>query len=65
MTLNKGKIFSHSDLLKKVWGPEYGGEREYLRVFINHLRAKLEPDPTNPMYIITVPGFGYQFKGAT
>jgi len=62
LALNVGKVFTHSDLLKKVWGPEYGLEREYLRVFIGRLRAKLEPDPANPRYISTVPGVGYRFQ---
>ena len=62
LALNVGKVFTHSDLLKKVWGLEYGQEREYLRVFIGRLRAKLEPDPANPRYITTVPGVGYKFQ---
>ena len=61
-TLNAGKVLTHSHLLNKVWGPEYADEREYLRVFVGHLRAKIEPDPANPKYFITVPGVGYQFK---
>jgi len=60
--LNAGKVLTHTYLLNKVWGPEYGEEREYLHVFVRRLRAKLEPDPTNPKYIMTVPGVGYQFK---
>ncbi len=44
-----------------IWGPEYGGEAEYLRVYINRLRQKLEPDPTNPRYLLTEPGVGYRF----
>ena len=61
-TLNAGKVLTHTYLLNKVWGLEYREEREYLHVFVRRLRAKLEPDPTNPKYIITVPGVGYQFK---
>jgi len=49
-------------LLGKVWGPEYGEEKEYLRVFIGRLRKELEPDPESPRYIVTIPGVGYQFK---
>jgi len=60
--LNAGKVLTHIHLLNKVWGPEYREEREYLHVFVRRLRAKLEPDPANPEYIITVPGVGYQFK---
>ncbi len=60
--LNAGKVLTHTYLLNKVWGPEYREEREYLHVFVRRLRAKLEPDPTNPKYIMTVPGVGYQFR---
>ncbi len=60
--LNAGKVLTHTQLLNKVWGPEYREEREYLHVFVRRLRAKLEPDPTNPKCIMTVSGIGYQFK---
>ena len=60
--LNAGKVLTHTYLLNKVWGLEYREEREYLHVFVRRLRAKLEPDPTNPKYIMTVSGVGYQFK---
>ena len=60
--LNAGKVLTHTYLLNKVWGPEYREEREYLHVFVRRLRAKLEPDPTNPKCIMTVSGIGYQFK---
>jgi len=63
LILNAGKVLTHTYLLNKVWGLEYREERQYLHVFIRRLRAKLEPDPTNPKYIISVPGVGYQFKG--
>jgi len=59
--LNAGNVLTHTYLLNKVWGLEYREEREYLHVFIRRLRAKLESDPTNPRYIMTVPGVGYQF----
>lgn len=52
----------HSRLLQAVWGPEYGGEVEYLRVFINQLRKKLEPDPAHPRYLLTEPWMGYRFQ---
>ena len=60
--LNAGKVLTHTHLLNKVWGPEYREDTQYLHVFVRRLRAKLEPDPTNPKYIATVPGVGYQFK---
>ncbi len=56
-----GKVVTHRELLKAVWGSEYGDEREYLRVFISQLRHKIEQDPLRPMYIITEPGVGYRF----
>ena len=65
LVLNANKVLTHSMLLKKIWGQEYGGEKEYLRVFIGRLRKGLEPDPENPRYIITIPGVGYQFKATT
>jgi len=58
---NAGKVLTHRILLQRIWGPEYGGEAEYLRVYINRLRHKLEPDPANPRYILTEPGVGYRF----
>lgn len=58
---NEGKVLTHRMLLQSIWGPEYGGEAEYLRVYINRLRNKLEPDPANPRYLLTEPGVGYRF----
>lgn len=62
LVLNVGKVLTHTQLLKSLWGQEYSGETEYLRVFVNRLRAKIEPDPANPRYILTVPGVGYMFN---
>ena len=59
---NADKVITHSILLNRVWGPEYSGESEYLRVYIGRLRRKLEPDPTQPKYILTEPGVGYRFR---
>ena len=64
LVLNVDKILTHTYLLNKIWGSEYSEEAEYLRVFVSRLREKIEPDPGNPVYIITVPGVGYQFKDA-
>jgi two-component system KDP operon response regulator KdpE len=61
-TLNVGKTLSHSHLLNKVWGSEYGEDRQYLYPYINYLRHKIEPDPHEPRYIINVPKVGYVFK---
>ncbi len=63
--LNPGKVLTHTYLLNRIWGPEYGGETEYLRVFVGRLRAKLELDRTKPRYIITVPRVGYRFDRRT
>ncbi len=58
---NVGKVLTHRMLLQSVWGPEYSGEAEYLRVYINRLRNKLESDPANPRFLVTEPGVGYRF----
>jgi two-component system, OmpR family, KDP operon response regulator KdpE len=57
-----GKPLEHRRLLQAVWGPDYGNETEYLRVFINQLRKKIEPDPSHPKYIHTDPWVGYRFE---
>jgi two-component system KDP operon response regulator KdpE len=51
----------HGRLLQAVWGPDYGDQVEYLRVFVNQLRKKLEPDPSKPRYLLTEPWVGYRF----
>jgi two-component system KDP operon response regulator KdpE len=56
-----GRPIPHSRLLNSVWGPEYGGELEYLRTFIHQLRKKLENDPANPQYLLTDAHVGYRF----
>ena len=61
LVTNAGKVLTHRMLLQRVWGPEYGGEAEYLRVYINRLRQKLEPNPTKPQLLVTEPGVGYRF----
>lgn len=57
----QGKPLSHRKLLQAVWGPDYGNETEYLRVVINQLRKKIEPDPSHPRFILTEPWVGYRF----
>ena len=52
----------HAKILQAVWGPDYGGEVEYLHVLVNQLRKKIEPDPSKPRYILTEPWFGYRFQ---
>jgi two-component system KDP operon response regulator KdpE len=56
-----GQLMDHRTLLRTVWGPGYGDERNYLRTFIQRLRAKLEADPRNPEVIVTVGARGYRF----
>jgi two-component system KDP operon response regulator KdpE len=51
----------HARLLQAIWGPDYGGQVEYLRVFMNQLRKKIEPDPSHPRYLLTEPWVGYRF----
>jgi two-component system KDP operon response regulator KdpE len=55
---------AHGTLLQAVWGPDYGNEVEYLRVFVNQLRKKIEPDPSHPRYLLTEPWVGYRFQTA-
>ncbi|HTA45319.1 MAG TPA: response regulator transcription factor [Bryobacteraceae bacterium] len=54
-------VLTHDRILQAVWGPDYGDEVEYLRVFVNQLRKKIEPDPSQPRYILTEPWLGYRF----
>jgi two-component system KDP operon response regulator KdpE len=56
-----GRPIPHSRLLSTVWGPEYGGELEYLRTFMHQLRKKLEDDPARPQYLLTDTHVGYRF----
>ena len=57
-----GKVLPHQAILKNVWGPEYGDETEYLRVYIGHLRQKIELDPSKPLCLLTERGIGYRFE---
>jgi DNA-binding response OmpR family regulator len=58
---NAGWVMPHETLLAKVWGHEYRDEVQYLRLYITYLRQKIEPDPSNPRYILTERGVGYRF----
>jgi two-component system KDP operon response regulator KdpE len=58
---NANKPISHRKLLQTLWGPDYGDEVEYLRVFVSQLRKKIEADPAHPRYIVTEPWVGYRF----
>jgi two-component system KDP operon response regulator KdpE len=59
---NHGKLVSQTKLLQDVWGPQYGEETNYLRVFMAQVRRKLEPEPGAPRYFITEPGLGSRFE---
>jgi two-component system KDP operon response regulator KdpE len=59
---NRGKLVTQRQLLHEVWGPGYEDEGHYLRVHIAHIRAKIEPDPSRPRYVITEPGVGYRLR---
>lgn len=60
-----GSIITHKELLEKVWGWEYTDDLDYVRIYISHLRQKIEPNTSLPKYIITEPGVGYYFQKTT
>lgn len=59
---NQGRLVSQQQLLLQVWGPAYAKETQYLRVYLNQLRRKLEKDPATPRHLITEAGMGYRFE---
>lgn len=58
-----GRVLTHRYILREIWGPKSEEHRQYLRVYVTHLRQKIEPDPTKPTLIRTEPGIGYRFVG--
>lgn len=62
LMLYAGRVLTHRSLLRAVWGPEYGEEADYLRVYVRQLRRKVEVEPSHPRYILTEPGIGYVFR---
>ncbi len=62
LAAHPNRAIPHEELLHAVWGPEYGDEREYLRVFMNRLRKKIEPSPQEPQFLIKEPWIGYSLK---
>jgi two-component system KDP operon response regulator KdpE len=64
LTQHANEAVPHRELLQAVWGPDYGDQVDYLRVFIKNLRKKLERDPEHPEYITTEPWVGYRFNGS-
>ncbi len=63
LTQHANAAVTHRELLQAVWGPDYGDQVDYLRVFIKNLRKKIEPNPEHPEYITTEPWVGYRFNG--
>src|SRR5690348_6599811 len=61
LTRNAGQVIMHDQLLTNIWGPEYLGELDYLRIYVRRLREKLEQNPQQPVYILTERGIGYRF----
>jgi two-component system KDP operon response regulator KdpE len=59
---NAGKVITHRQLLREVWGPGYGDQTQYTRVYMGQLRHKLEANPSRPVYLITEPGVGYRLR---
>ena len=59
---NAGKLVTYEQVLHEVWGPTYGKETNYLRVFMTQIRHKLEPVPAHPIYFLTEPGIGFRFE---
>lgn len=59
---HRGKVVTHRQLLKEVWGPSYMDQNPYLRIFILNLRRKLEDNPTRPAFLLTDPGVGYRLR---
>lgn len=62
LAAHEGRVVSHEDLLRAVWGPGYSREHHYLRVFANQIRRKIEPYPAAPRHLINEPGLGYRLQ---
>jgi two-component system KDP operon response regulator KdpE len=62
LAAHANRTVKHHVLLQQVWGPDYGGEQEYLRVFVNRLRKKIEASPSSPKYLLTEPWVGYRLE---
>ncbi|MEZ0491357.1 response regulator [Kineococcus sp. TBRC 1896] len=60
---NAGRVLTRVQLIDRVWGSDYVGDTKTLDVHVKRLRAKIEPDPSNPRYLVTVRGLGYKFEG--
>ena len=62
LALHRGKLVTHRQLLREVWGPGYEDETHYLRVHVAHIRSKVEREPSRPRHLITEPGIGYRLR---
>jgi two-component system KDP operon response regulator KdpE len=62
LVLHRGKVITHRQLLRELWGPKAEEQTQYLRVYMTHLRQKLENDPNQPRFFRTEPGIGYRFS---
>jgi two-component system KDP operon response regulator KdpE len=62
LAAHANKVLTHRELLQAVWGPDYGDQVDYLRVFVNQLRKKIEPNPSSPVYLLTEPWVGYRLQ---
>lgn len=60
--MHVGKVLTHRQILKEVWGPNQIEHTHYVRVYMNELRKKLEPDPNRPRYLVTETGVGYRLR---
>ncbi len=61
LAANPGRVLTHRQLLREVWGPSHAEQTHYLRVYMAHLRRKLEDDPLQPRHLLTETGVGYRF----
>ncbi len=62
MMASSGRVLTHQEILRQVWGPRYSSELNYLRVFMKKLRHKIEPEPAHPKYLVNEPGIGYRLR---
>lgn len=60
--MHRGKMLTHKQILKDVWGPAHADDMQYLRVYVSQLRDKIEKEPSDPSYIVTEPGIGYRME---
>ncbi len=65
LALHAGQVLTHRQMLREIWGPNSAEHVQYLRVYVGHLRQKLETDPNNPTIIVTEPGVGYRLTAPT